>query len=142
MDVYQDLVITDDDCGTSRGLEREAIVQGGEVVIPLRDRVLGRTAAQDVVSPVDGQMLLSADGMIDETPVALFEQHNVNQVLVRSPVTCEIRYGVCATCYGRDLARGHLVNRGEAVGVMAAQSIGEPGTQLTIQFTVRIRRLG
>ena len=133
VDVCQDLVITGDDCGTGKGLEREAIVQGGEVVIPLRDRILGRTAAQDIVSPVDGQTLLSAGGMIDEEAVALFEQHNVNQVIVRSPVTCEVRYGVCSTCYGRDLARGHLVNRGEAVGVMAAQSIGEPGTQLTMR---------
>ena len=133
VDVCQDLVITGDDCGTAKGLEREAIVQGGEVVIPLRDRILGRTAAQDIVSPVDGQTLLSAGGMIDEEAVALFEQHNVNQVIVRSPVTCEVRYGVCSTCYGRDLARGHLVNRGEAVGVMAAQSIGEPGTQLTMR---------
>ena len=133
VDVCQDLVITADDCGTAKGLEREAIVQGGEVVIPLRDRILGRTTAQDVVSPVDGQKLLSSGSMIDEMAVALFEQHNVNQVLVRSPVTCENRYGVCATCYGRDLARGHLVNRGEAVGVMAAQSIGEPGTQLTMR---------
>ncbi len=133
VDVCQDLVITADDCDTAKGLEREAIVQGGEVVIPLRDRILGRTAAQDVVSPVDGQKLLPAGGMIDEMAVALLEEHNVNQVLVRSPVTCENRYGVCATCYGRDLARGHLVNRGEAVGVMAAQSIGEPGTQLTMR---------
>ena len=133
VDVCQDLVITTGDCETTRGLQREAIVQGGEVVIPLADRILGRTIAREVVSPVDGQQLLPANGIVDEEVVSLFEEHNVNQVMVRSPVTCETRFGVCSTCYGRDLARGQVVNRGEAVGVMAAQSIGEPGTQLTMR---------
>ncbi len=142
VDVCQDLVITEDDCGTTNGLQREAIVQGGEVVIPLADRILGRSVAQAVVSPRDdGQELLAANGIVDEETVLLFEEHNVNQVMVRSPVTCETRYGVCSTCYGRDLARGHVVNRGEAVGVMAAQSIGEPGTQLTMRtFHSTVRR--
>jgi DNA-directed RNA polymerase subunit beta' len=135
-------VITEDDCGTANGLQREAIVQGGEVVIPLADRILGRSVAEEVVSPVDGQQLLPANGIVDEETVLLFEEHNVNQVMVRSPVTCETRYGVCSTCYGRDLARGHVVNRGEAVGVMAAQSIGEPGTQLTMRtFHIGVPRL-
>ena len=103
-------------------------------MIPLADRILGRSVAQEVVSPGDdGQQLLPANGIVDEEIVSLFEEHNVNQVMVRSPVTCETRYGVCCTCYGRDLARGHVVNMGEAVGVMAAQSIGEPGTQLTMR---------
>ena len=134
VDVCQDLVITEVDCGTTNGLQREAIVQGGEVVIPLADRILGRSVAQEVVSPGnDGQQLLPANGIVDEEIISLFEEHNVNQVMVRSPVTCETRYGVCCTCYGRDLARGHVVNMGEAVGVMAAQSIGEPGTQLTMR---------
>ena len=133
VDVCQDLVVTEDDCGTTRGILREAIVQGGEVVIPLKDRILGRSVSEDVVSPSDGSKLFSAGEMIDEAGVKLLEEHNVNHLNVRSAVTCETRYGICATCYGRDLARGHLVSRGEAVGVMAAQSIGEPGTQLTMR---------
>ncbi|SVD96055.1 uncharacterized protein METZ01_LOCUS448909, partial [marine metagenome] len=133
VDVCQDLVVTEEDCGTTNGILREAIVQGGEVVIPLKDRILGRSVSEDVVSPSDGAKLFSAGQMIDESGVNLLEEHNVNHLKVRSAVTCETRYGICATCYGRDLARGHLVSRGEAVGVMAAQSIGEPGTQLTMR---------
>ncbi len=134
VDVCQDLVVTQDDCSTTKGILREAIVQGGEVVIPLRDRILGRSVAEDVVSPVDkNTTLVNAGEVIDEAGVLLLEEHNVNHVKVRSAVTCETRYGICATCYGRDLARGHVVSRGEAVGVMAAQSIGEPGTQLTMR---------
>ena len=133
VDVCQDLVVTEDDCGTTQGILREAIVQGGEVVIPLKDRILGRSVSEDVVSPSDGSKLFTAGEMIDEAGVKLLEEHNVNHLNVRSAVTCETRYGICATCYGRDLARGHLVSRGEAVGVMAAQSIGEPGTQLTMR---------
>ncbi len=133
VDVCQDLVVTEEDCGTTHGVLREAIVQGGEVVIPLNDRILGRSVSEDVVSPSDGTTLFAAGEMIDEHGVKVLEAHNVNHVRVRSAVTCETRYGICATCYGRDLARGHLVSRGEAVGVMAAQSIGEPGTQLTMR---------
>ena len=133
VDVCQDLVVTDDDCGTQDGILREAIVQGGEVVIPLRDRILGRSVSEDVVSPVDNEVLINKAQIIDEAGVDLLEEHNVNHVKVRSAVTCETRFGICATCYGRDLARGHIVSIGEAVGVMAAQSIGEPGTQLTMR---------
>ena len=133
VDVCQDLVVTDPDCGTENGFLREAIVQGGEIVIPLRDRILGRTLAEGLVSPMDGKELLMAGDMIDEEAVELIEAHNINQVKARSPITCETRYGVCGKCYGRDLGRGQIVNRGEAVGVIAAQSIGEPGTQLTMR---------
>ncbi len=133
VDVCQDLVVTEDDCGTRRGITRQALVQGGEVVMPLRDRILGRAVVGDVTSPMDDSLLLSNNDIIDEAAVDLIEEHNVNELIVRSPVTCETRYGICATCYGRDLGRGQMVNRGEAVGVMAAQSIGEPGTQLTMR---------
>ncbi|MBO67601.1 MAG: DNA-directed RNA polymerase subunit beta' [Acidiferrobacteraceae bacterium] len=133
VDVCQDLVVTDADCDTSNGFLREAIVEGGEVVMPLRDRILGRTLAEDLVNPTDKKMLLAAGSMIDEAAVKIIEENNINQIKARSPITCETRYGVCAKCYGRDLGRGHIVNRGEAVGVIAAQSIGEPGTQLTMR---------
>ena len=134
VDVCQDLVVTERDCGTTQGVTRSALVEGGEVVVPLRDRILGRVVVGDVVDSVDGTTVLIADGtMLDEGGVAKLEEKNIDQVLVRSPVTCETRYGVCRMCYGRDLGRGHLVNLGEAVGVIAAQSIGEPGTQLTMR---------
>jgi DNA-directed RNA polymerase subunit beta' len=133
VDVCQDMVITEDDCGTSNGIERKALVQGGEVVIPLEDRVLGRSTATAITSNVDGSVIMELGTIIDEKGIQLLDEHNVDTVIVRSPVTCETRYGICATCYGRDLARGQRVNRGEAVGVMAAQSIGEPGTQLTMR---------
>jgi DNA-directed RNA polymerase subunit beta' len=102
-------------------------------VIPLTDRILGRSLAEDLFSPLNGEIILSAGSMIDEAAVELIEDHNINHVKARSPITCDTRYGVCAKCYGRDLGRGHIVNRGEAVGVIAAQSIGEPGTQLTMR---------
>ncbi len=134
VDVCQDLVVTERDCGTTQGVTRSALVEGGEVVVPLRDRILGRVVVGDVVDSADGTTVLIADGtMLDEGGVAKLEEKNIDQVLVRSPVTCETRYGVCRMCYGRDLGRGHLVNLGEAVGVIAAQSIGEPGTQLTMR---------
>ncbi len=134
VDVCQDLVVNDEDCGTKNGILLVAIVQGGEVVMPLKDRILGRVVAEEVTSPQDKKLVLLKRGqMIDEDALGLVEEHNINQIRVRSPVTCETRYGICSTCYGRDLARGHMVNRGEAVGVMAAQSIGEPGTQLTMR---------
>ncbi len=133
VDVCQDLVVTDEDCCTDKGIVRQALVQGGEVVIPLRDRILGRVVLNNVFSAADGSLLVKDGEMIDERIVDLFERHNIDQVTVRSAVTCETRYGICSKCYGRDLGRGHMVNRGEAVGVIAAQSIGEPGTQLTMR---------
>ena len=134
VDVCQDLVVTEDDCGTTNGVTKSALVEGGEVVIPLRDRILGRVVIGDIKEPGNEKQILIADGtQLEERHVALLEEKHIDQVLVRSPVTCETRYGVCRACYGRDLGRGHLVNRGEAVGVIAAQSIGEPGTQLTMR---------
>ena len=133
VDVCQDLVVTEEDCGTKNGVKRKALVQGGDVVIPLRDRILGRTVIGDVISNVDESVVVPDGEMIDEQYFDAIEAHNVDEVFVRSAVTCDTRYGICSKCYGRDLARGHLVNRGEAVGVIAAQSIGEPGTQLTMR---------
>ncbi|MHB1567223.1 MAG: DNA-directed RNA polymerase subunit beta' [Acidiferrobacter sp.] len=133
VDVCQDLVVTDIDCGTSSGIHKSALVEGGEIVVPLRDRVLGRVVIGDVIDPADNTVIVPHNGLLDERKVRLLEERNIDQVTVRSPVTCETRYGICAYCYGRDLGRGHLVNQGEAVGVIAAQSIGEPGTQLTMR---------
>jgi DNA-directed RNA polymerase subunit beta' len=134
VDVCQDLAVTDDDCGTTEGVIKSALVEGGEIVVPIRDRILGRVTAADVHDPADnGKVLVPAGSLLDERLVGIVEDMNVDQVLVRSPVTCNTRYGICAKCYGRDLARGHIVNTGEAVGVIAAQSIGEPGTQLTMR---------
>ena len=133
VDVAQDVVITENDCGTDRGLLVAAIIEGGDVVEPLGDRVLGRVVASNVYDS-DGKTVLIEQGtMLDEAWVDQLDQMGVDQMLVRSPITCETRHGVCSRCYGRDLARGHLVNVGEAVGVIAAQSIGEPGTQLTMR---------
>ncbi len=133
VDVCQDLVVTEEDCGTSNGLRREAQVQGGEVVVPLSDRILGRYTTEDIVDPASGDVIVSTDQMLDESLVKLVDQANLHEITVRSAVTCETRYGVCAKCYGRDLGRGHRINLGEAIGVIAAQSIGEPGTQLTMR---------
>jgi len=134
VDVAQDLVVTEEDCGTVNGLTMNPIVEGGDVVEGLGERVLGRVVAEDVLKPGDAsQVILSAGTLIDEKLVKVLEKEGVDQVKVRSPITCETRYGVCAQCYGRDLARGHRINMGEAVGVIAAQSIGEPGTQLTMR---------
>jgi len=133
VDVCQDLVVTEEDCGAKLGVTRRALVQGGEVVVPLRDRILGRVALVDISNPASGEVIVPAGEMIDEFSVAQIEQSNVDQVQVRSAVTCDTRYGICSKCYGRDLGRGHLINIGEAVGVIAAQSIGEPGTQLTMR---------
>jgi len=133
VDVAQDVVITDLDCGTEAGLLVSAIIEGGDVVEPLGDRVLGRVVSQNVYD-VDGKTVLIERGtMIDEAWIDRIDTLGVDQMLVRSPITCKTRYGVCGQCYGRDLARGHLVNVGESVGVIAAQSIGEPGTQLTMR---------
>ena len=133
VDVAQDLVVTDADCGTDNGLMMTPLVEGGDVVEPLRERVLGRVAAVDVVAPATGAVVLEAGSLLDERAVTKLESASIDQLLVRSPITCATRYGVCAQCYGRDLARGNRVDKGEAVGVIAAQSIGEPGTQLTMR---------
>jgi DNA-directed RNA polymerase subunit beta' len=132
VDVAQDLVVTEADCGTTNGLMMNPIVEGGDVVEGLGERVLGRVAAEDVLKP-NGDTVVAAGALIDEKLVKILEQEGVDQVKVRSPITCQTRYGVCSQCYGRDLARGHRINLGEAVGVIAAQSIGEPGTQLTMR---------
>jgi len=133
VDVAQDLVITETDCGTERGLLMTPVIEGGDIIESLGDRVLGRIVAKDVVKPGSDEVLLAVGAMIDEATVERLEKMGVDEVLVRSPITCETRYGICSTCYGRDLARGHKVNIGEAIGVIAAQSIGEPGTQLTMR---------
>jgi DNA-directed RNA polymerase subunit beta' len=133
VDVAQDLVVTEIDCGTVNGLSITPIVEGGDVVEGLGERVLGRVVSEDVVVAANGEVLVKAGELIDEKLVKLLEKMGVDQVMVRSPITCETRYGVCAQCYGRDLGRGHRINIGEAVGVIAAQSIGEPGTQLTMR---------
>jgi DNA-directed RNA polymerase subunit beta' len=133
VDVAQDLVVIEEDCGTEQGLEMLPIVEGGDVVEPLRERILGRVVAEDVY-PLDSDEVLCPRGtLLDEKWVGLLEENAIDRVLVRSPITCETRHGICATCYGRDLGRGSIVNQGEAVGVIAAQSIGEPGTQLTMR---------
>ena len=133
VDVAQDLVVTEIDCGTANGLSITPIVEGGDVVEGLGERVLGRVVSEDVVVASSGEVLVKAGALIDEKLVKLLEKMGIDQVMVRSPITCETRYGVCAQCYGRDLGRGHRINIGEAVGVIAAQSIGEPGTQLTMR---------
>jgi len=133
VDVAQDLVVTEVDCGTEHGLSMMPIVEGGDVVEGLGERVLGRVTASPVYRPGSEEMLVEAGMLIDEKLVRTLEQAGVDQIMVRSPITCATRYGVCAQCYGRDLARGHRINIGEAVGVIAAQSIGEPGTQLTMR---------
>ncbi|MEN1943275.1 DNA-directed RNA polymerase subunit beta' [Luteimonas sp. MJ293] len=134
VDVAQDVVITEDDCGTTAGLSMTPIVEGGDVVEPLKDRVLGRVVAEDVFLPGDDEdPIVTRNTLLDEQWVQKLEEASVQLIQVRSTITCESSFGVCAMCYGRDLARGHLVNHGEAVGVVAAQSIGEPGTQLTMR---------
>jgi DNA-directed RNA polymerase subunit beta' len=133
VDVAQDLVVTGDDCGTRDGLLMKPLVEGGDIVEPLRERVLGRVAAVDVLAPGSDKPIVAAGELLDEKAVRTLEMYSIDQVLVRSPITCETQWGVCAQCYGRDLARGDRVNTGEAVGVIAAQSIGEPGTQLTMR---------
>ena len=133
VDVAQDLVVTEHDCGTTGGLVMTPIIEGGDVIQALGDRILGRTIALDVIKPGATDVIVSAGTLIDEKSVEYLDEHGVDQVTVRSAITCETRYGICAACYGRDLARGHRVNVGEAVGVIAAQSIGEPGTQLTMR---------
>jgi len=133
VDVAQDLVVIESDCGTENGLEMLPIVEGGDVVEPLGERILGRVLAEDVYPADSDDVLCERGTLLDEQWVATLEEHAIDRVLVRSPITCETRYGICGQCYGRDLARGSSVNAGEAVGVIAAQSIGEPGTQLTMR---------
>jgi DNA-directed RNA polymerase subunit beta' len=133
VDVAQDAIITEEDCGTTRGLTMRAVVDGGEVISPLSDRILGRSAALDIVDPVSGDLLVKAGDLVDEEAIERVERSGIDSVSIRSVLTCENRFGVCGKCYGRDLARGTMVNIGEAVGVIAAQSIGEPGTQLTMR---------
>ena len=133
VDVTQDLVVIEDDCGTENGSAMKAIVEGGEVIEALRERILGRVANADVVNPENGETIYEAGTLLDESAVERIELLGVDEVFVRTPLTCETRFGLCAKCYGRDLGRGGMVNVGEAVGVIAAQSIGEPGTQLTMR---------
>jgi len=132
VDVAQDLVVSDLDCGSKDGLLMQPLIEGGDVVEPLGERVLGRVPVNDVVNS-DGKVVVAAGTMIDEDMVIELEENGIDQILCRSAITCKTRHGICAKCYGRDLARGHMTNVGEAVGVIAAQSIGEPGTQLTMR---------
>ena len=133
VDVTQDLVITEDDCGTKGGYTMKAILDGGEVIEPLRDLILGRVAAIDIINPESQELVIPAGTLLHEDLVDLIDNLGIDEVKIRTPLTCETRHGLCASCYGRDLGRGVLVNRGEAIGVIAAQSIGEPGTQLTMR---------
>jgi DNA-directed RNA polymerase subunit beta' len=133
VDVAQDAIIIEEDCGTTDGLSMKAVVEGGEVIAPLAERILGRSAAEDVTDPMTGDVLLRAAQLVEEEQVELIDRAGLESVKIRSVLTCQSKTGVCAKCYGRDLARGTLVNVGEAVGIIAAQSIGEPGTQLTMR---------
>ncbi|MBA1329754.1 DNA-directed RNA polymerase subunit beta', partial [Candidatus Endoriftia persephone str. Guaymas] len=133
VDVAQDMVVLEEDCGTEEGLVMQPIIEGGDVVEPLRERILGRVTAVDLYRPGSDELVCEAGTLLDEEWVDTLERVGIDQVVVRSAITCKARVGVCAQCYGRDLARGHRVNQGEAVGVIAAQSIGEPGTQLTMR---------
>ncbi len=133
VDVAQDLVVTNHDCGTTDGLLMTPLIEGGDVVEPLRERVLGRVVCDDVFIPGTEEVLLPRNTLIDETLCDVIEANSVDQIKVRSIITCKTDFGICANCYGRDLARGHMINQGEAIGVVAAQSIGEPGTQLTMR---------
>jgi DNA-directed RNA polymerase subunit beta' len=133
VDVAQDAIITEQDCSTLDGIQVSSLTEGGEIIEPLGDRILGRTALEDVLDPVTGDVLVEANQEIDEYLVQKIENAGIEKLKIRSVLTCQSRRGICATCYGRDLARGHMVNLGEAVGVIAAQSIGEPGTQLTMR---------
>ncbi|MCX7114637.1 MAG: DNA-directed RNA polymerase subunit beta' [Gammaproteobacteria bacterium] len=133
VDVAQDVVITELDCGTDEGVLMMPLIEGGDIVEPLHERVLGRVVAKDVYLPNQKEPVVEAGTLLDEAWVETLERLSVDQILVRSSITCKTRFGMCSMCYGRDLARGHLVNTGEAVGIIAAQSIGEPGTQLTMR---------
>lgn len=133
VDVAQDAIISQLDCGTDKGLMMQAIVDSGQVVASLGQRILGRTVLHDVYHPTTKEVIVEGGRMLEESDVSAIEAASIQSIYIRSPLTCETRFGVCAKCYGRDLARGTIVNQGEAVGVIAAQSIGEPGTQLTMR---------
>jgi DNA-directed RNA polymerase subunit beta' len=133
VDVAQDVVITEEDCGTEEGITLEPIIDGGDVVVSLATQVLGRVPAEDIINPANDEVVVPAGVMVDEKLAEAIDSVGVDTIKVRSSITCETRFGVCAQCYGRDLARGHRINIGEAVGIIAAQSIGEPGTQLTMR---------
>ena len=133
VDVVQDTIITAKDCGTEEGMEVTSLIEGGEIIEHLGERVLGRVSAEDILDPYSDEVIVPRDGMLDEAAVDKIVQAGVEKVKIRSVLTCEMRWGVCSMCYGRDLARGELCNVGESVGVIAAQSIGEPGTQLTMR---------
>jgi DNA-directed RNA polymerase subunit beta' len=133
VDVAQDCIVTEDDCGTDQGIELSAVMEGADVVVSLSERILGRTTGEDVKAPKSDELVAPANTYIDEALAKQIEEAGVDRIKVRSPLTCETKIGVCVSCYGRDLARGTVVNKGEAVGVIAAQSIGEPGTQLTMR---------
>ena len=133
VDVTQDLVVVEDDCGTVNGVQMKALVEGGEVIEALRDRIFGRVAAADVINPETQETVYEAGTLLEEDEVERIEKLGIDEVKVRTPLTCDTRYGLCGKCYGRDLGRGGMINKGEAVGVIAAQSIGEPGTQLTMR---------
>jgi DNA-directed RNA polymerase subunit beta' len=134
VDVAQDLVVTEVDCGTDYGLLMTPVIDGGDIIESLGDRVLGRLVVKDVLKPgSDDEIAITAGTMLDELWIKRLEEMGIDEIEVRSPITCETRHGICSACYGRDLARGHRINMGEAVGVVAAQSIGEPGTQLTMR---------
>jgi len=133
VDVAQDVVVTEVDCGTDEGLLTTPVIDGGDIIETLADRVLGRIVAKDVCKPGTDEVVLAAGTMVDELWTTRLEEMGIDEIEVRSPITCKTRYGICSSCYGRDLGRGHQVNMGEAIGVVAAQSIGEPGTQLTMR---------
>jgi len=133
VDVAQDCIVNEQDCGTDQGIELKPVVDGGDIIVSLGERMLGRHTAEDIHDPRTGDLMYPANSYIDEDKMLEIDESGLQATRVRSPLTCETRYGVCCTCYGRDLARGTKVNMGEAIGVIAAQSIGEPGTQLTMR---------
>ena len=133
MDVSQDVIITEVDCGTLRGIEIKPLKKNEEIVEPLSDRIRGRVALQDIINPLNGEILVQATEEINDSVSDLIDTLPIESIEVRSPLTCEAKRGICSSCYGRNLATGKMVQKGEAVGVVAAQSIGEPGTQLTLR---------
>ncbi|CAN7976173.1 unnamed protein product, partial [Ixodes persulcatus] len=133
VDVAQDCIITEKDCGTDKGIEVKSVIEGGEVIVPLAEKILGRTAAIDIFHPVTNDLILNKGELINEAKLEQIESAGLDRIMIKSVLTCESTTGICSICYGRDLATGTLVSEGEAIGVIAAQSIGEPGTQLTMR---------